>query len=169
MTAVIRPEKPADREAVSSVLAAAFPTEAEAGLVDVLRETAENPVSLVAMEDNELVGHIMFTHVWLEAFDELRLMGLGPMAVSPSAQRGGIGTLLVAAGLQQCREAGAGAVVVLGHPEFYPRFGFKPTSQWHICSEYDVPEEVFMLVELLPGYLAGYAGVIRYDPAFASV
>ena len=169
MSAHIRAEKTSDREAVYGVLATAFPTAAEARLVDVLRDSADGPVSLVATENQELVGHIMFTPVWLDSCAELRLMGLGPMAVSPSTQRAGIGSLLVEAGLKQCREAGAGAVVVLGHPGFYPRFGFEPSSRWGIKSEYDVPEEVFMVLELLPDYLAGYSGVIRYDPAFAKV
>jgi putative acetyltransferase len=102
-------------------------------------------------------------------FDELHLMGLAPMAVSPSLQRDGIGTELVNAGLQICRELGVGAVAVLGHPEYYPRFGFRPASQWGIKCEYDVPEEVFMLMELSPAYLQDYQGTIRYHAAFADI
>jgi predicted N-acetyltransferase YhbS len=69
--------------------------------------------------------------------------------------------------LQRCRELGVGAVAVLGHPGFYPRFGFTASSRWNIVSEYDVQEEVFMLMELIPGYLQGHEGVIQYNPAFA--
>jgi putative acetyltransferase len=165
----IRPETDADMADIFKVNAAAFPTEAEARLVDTLRESAGEYISLVAVKDQNIVGHIMFTLVTLEPFDELHLMGLAPMAVSPSLQRDGIGTELVNAGLQICRELGVGAVAVLGHPEYYPRFGFRPASQWGIKCEYDVPEEVFMLMELSPAYLQDYQGTIRYHAAFADI
>ncbi len=149
--------------------AAAFPTDAEAKLADSLRRSADPLVSLVAVENQEVVGHIMFTAVMLESFDELRLMGLAPMAVSPALQRRGTGSKLIKAGLQRCTALGAGAVAVLGHPEYYPRFGFRPSSEWGIKSEYDVPEGVFMMMELKAGYLQGSQGIIRYNPAFADV
>lgn len=100
MNRQIRIETAGDIAAVFDVNAAAFPTRAEGRLVDVLRESAKEHVSLVALESQEIVGHIMFTPVTLELYDELRLMGLAPMAVSPAAQRAGIGTELVRAGLQ---------------------------------------------------------------------
>ncbi len=149
--------------------AAAFPTDAEAKLADSLRMSADPLVSLVAVENQEVVGHIMFTAVMLESFDELRLMGLAPMAVSPALQRRGTGSKLIKVGLQRCTALGAGAVAVLGHPEYYPRFGFRPSSEWGIKSEYNVPEGVFMMMELKAGYLQGYQGIIRYNPAFADV
>ena len=149
--------------------AAAFATETEAKLVDALRESASEYISQVAVEDQNVVGHIMFTPVTLEPFEDLRLMGLAPMAVSPSLQRGGIGSELVKTGLLRCTESDVGAVAVLGHPQYYPRFGFRPASQWGIKSEYEVPEEVFMMMELSPGYLQGYQGIIRYDAAFADI
>jgi putative acetyltransferase len=169
MNVQIRPETDADKAAVFGINAAAFPTDAEAKLVDSLRISADPYVSLVAVEDQDVVGHILFTPVTLEPFDDLDLMGLAPMAVSPSRQRGGIGTELVNAGLQRCRELGIGAVAVLGHPEYYPRFGFRPSSEWGIRSEYDVPEEVFMMLELSPDYLQNKQGTIRYHAAFADV
>ncbi len=76
---------------------------------------------------------------------------------------------LVKAGLQRCRALGVGAVAVLGHPEYYPRFGFRPSTQWSIKSEYDVPEDVFMMLELSVDYLQGYQGIIRYNAAFADL
>jgi len=154
---------------VYDVNAAAFATETEAKLVDALRESASDYISQVAVEDQNVVGHIMFTPVTLEPFEDLRLMGLAPMAVSPSLQRGGIGSELVKTGLLRCTESDVGAVAVLGHPQYYPRFGFRPASQWGIKSEYEVPEEVFMMMELSPGYLQGYQGIIRYDAAFADI
>jgi len=169
MSIRIRPETDADMADVFKVNAATFPTAAEAKLVDSLRGSADSFISLVAVDEQDVIGHIMFTPVFLESFDKLRLMGLAPMAVSPPRQRGGIGTELVDAGLQSCRELGIGAVAVLGHPEYYPRFGFRPSSQWGIKSEYDVPEDAFMMMELSPAYLQNYQGVIRYNAAFADI
>lgn len=169
MSIQIRSETDNDKTAVYDVNAAAFATETEAKLVDVLRESSSEYISQVAVEDQNVVGHIMFTPVTLEPFEDLRLMGLAPMAVSPTLQRGGIGSELVKTGLLRCTESDVGAVAVLGHPQYYPRFGFRPASQWGIKSEYEVPEEVFMMMELSPGYLQGYQGIIRYDAAFADI
>lgn len=169
MSIQIRSETDNDKTAVYDVNAAAFATETEAKLVDVLRESSSEYISQVAVEDQNVVGHIMFTPVTLEPFEDMRLMGLAPMAVSPTLQRGGIGSELVNTGLLRCTESDVGAVAVLGHPQYYPRFGFRPASQWGIKSEYEVPEEVFMMMELSPGYLQGYQGIIRYDAAFADI
>jgi putative acetyltransferase len=97
----------------------------------------------------------------------LKILGLAPMAVLPSRQRGGIGSALVRDGLERCRLSGVQAVVVLGHAEYYPRFGFIPASRARLRCEYDVPDDVFMVCELEEGSLAGKAGTIRYHPAFA--
>lgn len=91
------------------------------------------------------------------------------MAVAPSKQRQGIGSALVRAGLDRCRALGAGAVVVLGHPGFYPRFGFAPSTHFDITSEYDVPEEAFMVVELERGFIRGASGTIRYHESFKHI
>ncbi len=96
-------------------------------------------------------------------------MGLAPMAVAPMHQKKGTGSALVQAGLDQCRQLDFVAVVVLGHPEYYPRFGFSPASQFGIGSEYDVPEEVFMAMELQPDALSRKTGRVRYHPAFKEV
>ena len=169
MSIQIRSETDNDKTAVYDINAVAFATETEAKLVDALRESASEYISQVAVEGQNVVGHIMFTPVTLEPFEDLRLMGLAPMAVSPSLQCGGIGSELVKTGLLRCTESDVGAVAVLGHPQYYPRFGFRPASQWGIKSEYEVPEEVFMMMELSPGYLQGYQGIIRYDAAFADI
>ena len=169
MSVQIRSETDTDKAAVFDINAAAFPTEAEARLVDALRESGSEYISQVALENHNIVGHIMFTPVTLEPFDQLHLMGLAPMAVSPTLQRCGIGAKLVKAGLKRCKELGVGAVAVLGHPEYYPRFGFRPSSQWDIKSEYDVPEDVLMMMELAPAYLQNYQGIIRYNAAFADI
>ncbi|MFA5494330.1 MAG: N-acetyltransferase [Porticoccaceae bacterium] len=162
----IRDEQRHDRAAVHRLNTLAFDTPAEADLVDALRGAAQPIVSLVADDDGTIAGHILFTPVSLPGHAELKIMGLAPMAVTPGRQRGGLGSQLVAAGLECCRRLGFGAVVVLGHPDFYPRFGFAPATRFGIGCAYDVPAEAFMAMELQPGYLAKASGTIRYHPAF---
>jgi len=166
---LIRAEQEKDWAAVHALNASAFETSAEAKLVDALRESVELLVSLVAEDDKTIVGHILFSPVSLSGYPELRIIGLAPMAVAPERQREGIGSALVRAGLEQCRRLGFGAVVVLGHPEYYPRFGFAPSSRFGIGCEYEVPEEAFMVMELQPGYLSGISGIIRYHASFREV
>jgi len=166
---LIRAEKESDRDAVFAVNLSAFETPAEATLVDVLREQAQPVLSLVAEKNGNVVGHIMFSPVSLSENPDLKVMGLAPMAVAPEHQRKGIGSALVRAGLEQCRQLGFVAVVVLGHPEYYPRFGFSPSSRFGIDSEYEVPEEVFMAMELESEALSGKTGRVKYHNAFSKV
>ncbi len=166
---LIRAEKENDQEAVFAVNGSAFETPAEATLVDLLREQARPVVSLVAEDQGNVVGHIMFSPVVLSGNPDLKVMGLAPMAVAPEHQRKGIGSALVRAGLEQCRLLGFVAVVVLGHPEYYPRFGFSPSSRFGIDSDYEVPEEVFMAMELEPEALSGKTGRVKYHHAFSKV
>jgi putative acetyltransferase len=165
----IRHEVPGDREAVRRVNESAFDSTDEADLVDILRVDARPVVSLVAEIGDRLVGHILFSPVSASAAPELRIAGLGPMAVLPENQRTGVGSALVVEGLKVCREAGFGAVVLVGHPDWYPRFGFVPASRFGLASEYDVPDDVFLAIELHPGYLEGARGTVRYQKAFAAL
>lgn len=166
---LIRLESAADPTAIRTLNEAAFETSAEADLVDALRRDARPFISLVALDGEALVGQIAFSPARLDSDPGLHIAGLGPMAVLPARQRGGIGGALVEAGLAQCRAAGIKAVIVLGHADYYPRFGFAPASRFGLDCEYDVPDEVFMALELEAGALAGRGGRIRYHPAFASV
>jgi putative acetyltransferase len=166
---LIRADEPNDFAAVHAVNASAFETLAEANLVDTLRKQAHPIVSLVAADDKTVVGHIMFSPVSLSGHPGLNMMGLAPMAVAPGHQRKGIGSALVRAGLEQCRQLGCGAVVVLGHPEYYPRFGFLPSARFGIGCEYEVPEDVFMVLELQPRFLHGASGIVKYHAAFGNV
>lgn len=163
---VVRPEQSADAPAVRRVHLAAFDTSVEADLVDALRINARPLVSLVAEQNGEIVGHILFSPVSLSGHPGLSLMGLAPMAVRPTQQRSGIGSALVRAGLQRCQQLGVGAIVVLGHPNYYPRFGFQQSAHFGIKSEYDAPAEAFMVLELQHGYLGARSGVIKFHPAF---
>jgi putative acetyltransferase len=168
----IRPERPDDVDGIDELNRRAFDGDVEANLVRALRDRAQPIVSLVAaVNDNgteRVIGHILFSPVTLSSHPDVRIMGLAPMAVLPAKQRCGVGSALVHAGLDECRRLGYPAVVVLGHAGYYPRFGFVPASRFRLGSEYDVPDEVFMAIELEAGALAGKAGVIRYHPAFAS-
>jgi putative acetyltransferase len=164
---LIRTEEKRDWNAVHSLNTSAFKASAEADLVDVLREKARPVVSLIAEENDKIVGHIMFTPVTLSDHPDAAIMGLAPMAVAPAYQRRGIGSALVRAGLEECKQLGFGAVMVLGHPDYYPRFGFRPASDFDLGCEYEVPEGVFMAMELLPGYLNGKSGTISYHETFA--
>ncbi len=165
----IRKEQTDDLPLVHKLNALAFETAAEADLVDVLRAKAQPVVSLVAVDDHAIVGHIMFTPVALYGKPSLKIMALAPMAVTPDRQRCGIGSALVSEGIDRCAKIGAGAMVVLGHPAYYPRFGFAPASTMKIKCAYDVPDEAFMILELTADYLARAAGTIKYHQAFADV
>jgi putative acetyltransferase len=166
---LIRTEEPKDYHALHAVNVSAFETPAEANLVEMLRKEAHPVVSLVAEDNGEVLGHIMFSPVSLSGYADLKIMGLGPMAVVPQHQRKGIGAALIKAGLDECKRLGYGAVIVLGHTGYYPRFGFSPAASYGIHCEYDVPQEVFMVIELLPSYLQGTSGMIKYHSAFNNV
>ena len=163
----IRSEQPGDEAAIRGVNEAAFGQADESRIVDAIRLAARDRISLVAVSGGGIVGHILFTPVDTESSaSDASVMGLGPMSVKPELQRGGIGSRLVRDGLEACRTAGCRAVVVLGHPEFYPRFGFRPASTYGLRCEYDVADDVFMAVELVPGALAQRSGLVRYLPEF---
>ncbi|MBI5082688.1 MAG: N-acetyltransferase [Chloroflexi bacterium] len=165
----IRSDKQRDWAAVHAVNVSAFETPAEANLVDALREQVLPLVSLIAENNGAIVGHIMFSPVSLSGYPALRIMGLAPIAVAPQHQHKGIGSALVRAGLEQCKQLGFGAVVVLGNPAYYSRFGFSSSARFDICCEYDVPEESFMAVELQAGFLRRASGKVKYHAAFSNV
>lgn len=163
----IREEELHDIAAVRYVNEQAFGGPAEADLVDALRSRHKVTLSLVAVKDERVVGHILFSPVTIKSgVKAFSALGLGPMAVLPEYQRRGIGSALVRAGLADCRKMGHECVVVLGHREYYPRFGFVPASKWGIECKWGVPDEVFMVIELREGALRGRAGVAKYQPEF---
>ena len=166
----IRHEKPDDIPHIRHVNEQAFGRPAEANLVEALRVRGKAAVSLVAVQDGQVVGHILFSPVLIGSGEnEFSAAGLAPMAVLPEFQRQSIGSLLVRGGLDECRKAGYGCIVVLGHPEYYPRFGFVPASRYGLKCEYRVPDEAFMAIELRVGALQGRYGTVRYQPEFDNV
>ena len=166
----IRPERQDDVARVHDINTLAFGQPTEALLVDKLRMSCGDAVSLVA-DDNGVVGHILFTPVTIENSGRSLIgMGLAPMAVRPDRQREGIGTELVGRGLAMLRDRGCPFAVVVGHPEYYPRFGFEPASRRGLASQWDgMPDAAFMILVLDETAMAGVSGVARYRPEFDDV
>ncbi len=170
IAALVRDEAPGDADAVRDVVARAFEQSAEAVLVDALRKAGKATISLVAERDGRIIGHVLFSPVTLaEAPHAPFASGLAPLAVLPEAQKQGVGSALVRAGLARCRAAGHAFVVVLGSPAYYGRFGFVAAERHRLHSEYHVPPGVFQVLEIAPGALTGASGLVRYADEFAGV
>jgi putative acetyltransferase len=167
MNVSVRLEEPRDAAGVRETNEQAFGAPLEARLVDALRGSPGS-ISLVATVGDCVVGHILFTAVSIEPSASVRVAGLAPLSVRPGYQRVGVGSQLVRAGLEECRRGGYAAVVLVGHPEYYPRFGFVRADTMGLECEFPVPREAFMVVELEAGVLAGLAGLVRYRPEFAA-
>jgi putative acetyltransferase len=166
----IRPERPEDSSSIRHVNERAFGRPAEADLVETLRQACADALSLVA-DDDMVIGHILFTPVAVEGTGSHVIgMGLAPMAVLPDRQRQGIGSQLVRQGPGILRERQCPFVVVVGHPEYYPRFGFEPASKFGLVSQWEgMPDAVFMAVVLDRHTMAGVSGVARYRAEFNTV
>ena len=164
----IRVEKPEDVKQIYSVNEQAFEDSAEARIVDALRDNCPDTLSLVAEDRGEIVGHIFFSPAEIEwSGAVIKGMGLAPMAVSPDRQRQGIGSQLVKAGLEILEEHGCSYVIVLGHPGFYPKFGFEPASKYGLTCQWEgLPDEAFMVIAMEPSSLLGVKGVVKYMDEF---
>jgi len=163
----IRPETPEDVDSICYVNEQAFGQENESKLIEQMRNHGVLTISLVAIQDGEIVGHIAFSPVVVESEgSSFEAIALAPMAVLPEYQRKRIGSQMVRAGLEECRRLGHEIIVVLGHPTYYPRFGFVPAKPKGISCEFEVPEEAWMILELREGALAERRGVVRFQPEF---
>jgi putative acetyltransferase len=167
----VKEESVADIAAIDRVNELAFGRRAEADLVALLRRNKKIILSLAAFQEGQLVGHVLFSPMRIVAPSGSihAAVGVGPVAVLPELQRLGIGSALMKAGLTRCRAAGHRVALVLGHPTYYPRFGFQPAVHFGIACAYDVPEDAFMALELQPGALANVSGVAHYEPEFDGV
>ena len=162
---LVRAETDSDHEAVRAVNVLAFERPDEADLVDRLRGDGSILASLVAVNREQLVGHILFTRLLVRTpRGDVNAVALAPMAVLPEHQRQHVGSTLVREGLRVLRDAGEQIVVVVGHPEFYPRFGFAAHLTRNLRSPFSGP--AFMALELRRGALEGIVGELRYPPAF---
>jgi putative acetyltransferase len=165
---VIRARTPADDAAIARVNDAAFGAAGEARLVEALRAAGLAAIELVAVEDNGVVGHILFSILEVTVDGRaVTALALAPMAVAPAHQRTGIGGALIRTGLDRARTNGWDAVIVLGHPHYYPRFGFSAAPARHLKAPYS--GEAFMALALRPGALDGQSGRVAYPAAFAIV
>lgn len=147
----------------------AFGTEDEAHLVETLRKSDDfiPELSLVAINDGRVVGHILFSSISIETQqNDASALALAPMAVRPEFQNRGIGSKLVRHGLKECQRLGYKVVVVVGHPAYYPRFGFSPARAKGLEAPFQVSDEAFLVHELVPGALSGISGMVKYPPAF---
>ncbi len=178
MNIEIREEGRGDREIIRRINEAAFGRREEADIVDKLRQSCSNLLSLVAVADELPVGHILFSPITIEnrtassdgPGEPILGMGLAPMAVLPEHQRAGVGSQLVREGLKRLRAASTPFVIVLGHPEYYPRFGFQPASRYGIqCQWEGVPDQAFMILTFHDSALRGVLGVARYRDEFDEV
>ncbi len=167
----IRSEEPGDHTQVFKVNSQAFETDLEAKLVEALRGSVEPLISLVAGVEDRVVGHILFTPVSVDqgSREGAALMALGPMAVLPEFQNRSIGSRLVEEGLARCRALGTEAVFVLGHADYYPRFGFEPARRFALRYKSEELDPYFMVLELLPGALESVSGHVHYSPEFEEV
>ena len=171
MNIIIRQEQHFDFSGISQLNQEAFGRTDESDLIRRLRrEEAYVPaLSLVAEQESLLVGHIMFSKILIGGVD-VGAVALAPMAVLPQFQKNGIGSQLVNRGITLAKKQGYQAIVVLGHPGYYPKFGFiRASSKGIVCPYIDVPDEAFMVLELKDGALNGIRGVVTYSPAFETV
>ncbi len=164
---IIRPETTEDVDSIRYVNEQAFGRENESELIEKLRNHSVLTISLVAVQDGEIVGHIAFSPVKVESeHSSFEAITLAPIAVLPAYQREGIGSQPVLAGIEECRHLGYGVVFVLGHPDYDPRFGFVLARPDGIDCEFEAPDEAWMILELWRGALAGRCGTVRFRPEF---
>lgn len=164
----IRKEIPADYREIRALNELAFGQPDEGSIVDNIRKACNDVLSLVAVKDNKIIGHIFFSPVSIKNQNEsLKGMGLGPMAVLPEHQKQGVGSLLVNKGIEMLSKAGVHYIIVLGHADYYPRFGFKLASTYNLSPQWDgVPNDVFMILPLDELALSGVSGVVHYRKEF---
>jgi putative acetyltransferase len=162
----IREEEPRDQAAIRRLNEVAYENGPEAAVVDKLRASCDKYLSFVAIDQDAVVGQILFTPATLDN-GGLVGMGLAPMAVLPSHQRQGIGSMLVRHGLETLRRSGCPFIIVLGHPQYYPRFGFGRASHYKLLSQWEgIPDEAFMVVVFNRDALPKAGGIVRYRGEF---
>jgi putative acetyltransferase len=164
----IQPEKGEYYTAIHEINVLGFGLENEARLVENLRKSPDfiPELSLVAVKDKRVVGHILFSRIAIQTkTGSFPAMSLAPMAVHPKFQKQGIGSKLIRQGLERCRNLGYKVVIVVGHPNYYPRFGFTSARAKGLEAPFPVSDEAFMVIELASGALKGISGMVIYPPA----
>ena len=165
----IRPEQEKDHKAIRELTFRAFQNEEEPDLVEAIRESEFYipELSIVAESSGRIVGHIMFSRISVIGDEEeTEVLSLAPMSVEPDMQMKGIGKKLIEKGLAECRRLGHRIVIVIGHPDYYPRFGFRPARESGFEVPFDVPDEAFMVIALDGDALDGQGGMVEFSPPF---
>jgi putative acetyltransferase len=165
---VIRAEKTTDAAAIRCVHEAAFGQAQEAELVDAIRDQCYSLVSLVAEQEGVIFGHVLLSHLdVIAAGRSIRAAALGPIAVLPAHQKQGTGSALIRTALTEARNQGIAIVLVLGHPAYYPRFGFCPERARAMSSPYTCHGDSWMVAELIPGALPQSPSTVAYPAPWA--
>jgi putative acetyltransferase len=165
MNIEIRPETPADIDEIYELNRVVFGQDNEAKLVDFVRggNNYIPELSLVAISDDKIIGYILLSSVTITNGENRHpSLGLAPMMVHPEYQRRGVGAKLITHGLQKAFDLGFTSVLVLGHEYYFPKFGFLPATRWNIRPPFEVPAEVFMALELVPGALKNVSGIVEF-------
>lgn len=169
----IRAEREEDLNAIYDLNREAFGQANESNLINLLRigKSFIPELSLVAILENEIVGHILFTKIKIvnDNMLEFESLALAPMAVAKKVQKQGIGSKLILEGLKRAKALEYTSVIVLGHKNYYPKFGFESTKKWNIKAPFEVTDEVFMGLELVEKALKGITGIVRYPKEFEIV
>lgn len=171
MDIIIRNETIEDHQEVFRVNKEAFKQEDESRLIERIRagKNFVSELSLVAVLDGNIVGHILFSKIKILGEQTTETLSLAPLAVLPAFQKKGIGGSLVRKGLSVVLGLGFSSVIVLGHSDYYPRFGFRKASEWHIKCPFEAPDEAFMAIELVEGALSGSSGTVEYPKEFDGI
>lgn len=175
MDIIIRPELNTEYNTTEEIIKKAFLYEEysdkkEHLLVNRIRKSDAfiHELSLVALNQSEdVIGHILLSKINIvDGNNEVDSLALAPVSVTPEYQKKGIGSQLIHAALKNAKDLGYHSIIVLGHKDYYPKFGFKPASLWNIQAPFEVPDEVFMALELTPNSLEKVQGVVHYSKAF---
>jgi putative acetyltransferase len=171
MRIIIRQEIASDYEKVYEINKLAFQQESESKIIEQIRKGNNfiPELSLVAEVNSEIVGHILFSKIKIVGDSTFDSLALAPMAVIPEFQKRGIGSKLIRRGIEKAKELGFDSIIVLGHKDYYPKFGFQKASKWGIQCPFEAPEEAFMAIELTEKALDGKSGIVHYPDEFMEV
>ena len=170
----IREEEMKDYKEVEKVVEESFKTAEftdndEHNLVNRLRKSKEfiKELSLIAEDKNRIIGHVLITKALINGENKsYETLALAPLSVLPEYQKSGIGKKLMNRGIERAKELGYKSIVVLGHESYYPKFGFEKASKYGVKPPFEVPDEAYMILELVPGGLNGVSGIVEYSKAF---
>ena len=165
----IRPETPSDTKAITKINDLAFGRKNESVLISTLRSNAafDPRLSLVALKSGELIGHIFLFPIFIQTEQEnYPSLSLGPIAVHPEHQNQGVGGRLISQGHEAALKVGYTSVILVGHPWYYPKFGYRMASIWGLTNPWGIHNEAFMAIELVKGSLEGKSGLAKYPEEF---